>query len=271
MTHTTSPTVADFSDVDTEGLRTLIGQAIAELAELLPLLQELKDTRQRGLAGMTLTGRRVRDAQLRKDRAARLPNLKAGITITGDVDAPVNVAAVSLHAQLHDELATLVVWMRRRSAAAGVCHIRRPPAAPTARQLLTEIRDLADLSTSRRDLLTVTRTLQGLTGQVGNLVHADVGDSQEPCPHCGRHSLVVYLGPGVIRCEPDGPCVCDEPYCGCPKRPHEWYRAAPPDTPQLLRKSWKSTTRSWQGLARAQAAARFHHHATDTTEEPPTS
>lgn len=273
----TSTQPRPITDLDATELRVLIDQALTELQALLPLLGDLVDTRQRGLGFITATGRQALDKQVRKEHEARLPNLKAGVVITGDVPAPVNIAAVSLSGEIQTQLAHLTARLRRRMAEVGICPATRPPVGerPSTRQIIADARTVVRLVGSKKLLLEVARITQALTDQSRNFVHgSDRIEGGQVCPHCGRRSLVTYLTDGIVRCEKDPQtgreedCVCRDSYCECKVRNyrHEWYRNPPATTPALLRKKWKASSRSWHGLARDQA---LHERETAETNHQP--
>lgn len=242
-------TLGDLDHLDQDALRALAAADLAWLADLLPLLGRLTDTHQRGLGFLTVTGRAALDQQIRKERAARLPNLQAGIVITGEVPAPGNITAVSLAGEVPLRLLDVRQTMRNHLRRTGTPDPQMLPAQPTVTQIRTDVTRLLRLVHARDVLFTVARDVADITERVWNFVHGnDRTDHPKPCPHCGRRSLVVYLTKGLIRCEPDDqqPCVCDDSYCNCKVRhhTHEWHRDTPPS------KKW-----SWRTLARDQKRA----------------
>lgn len=224
--------------------------ALGQLEALQPLVERLTDTHQRGLGFLTPDARARLNAQVATDRLAHRTqphrdavgldwlNRDHDVKTSGHVRAPGNVAGLSVDADiaftLHDLVDKTTWWLNRR---AGICYAGRDelPAEPTAPQLIVRLRGLVVLTEDQRRLHHVWREVQRLNEDATYLVD---GDDQsrldDPCPHCGRDTLVVRWREDLIRCGRDQHtgafafCRCADPLCECKARPiayrHEWHR-----------------------------------------------
>lgn len=243
MTHTNTATEPDeVKGLSVEDLRVYIGQHLTDLATKLDQVQDLVDTRQRGLGFATAEALMAMDEQIRKERAARLWNEKArgGVKITGEVPAPGNIAAWSFLAEAHMLLLDESRRIVRAFHAAGVCTLHQLPPEPSIRQLLGHLRRLSWHLANARRLYRLYIQLEYLVDEATRLLEgADKTRLDGACPHCGRKTLVVYftatrhIPEGTIRCDRDPDtgafedCVCPDPFCACkndPRHRHEWHR-----------------------------------------------
>ena len=229
---------------DHTDLRTLISSCLHDLDRLLPLAGALVDTRQRGIGFLSVEARMVMDDLVRKERRDQLDNLKAGIKLTGATPAPGSIAAYSVREEAQRDLDELAEWLNHRMRTAGVCMVSGLSFAgigyddPHVARLARYVAETTSISLLRY----VHTTLEDITGRTRNVVDGrDIKAHPEPCPFCGRRTLVVYLtrpwehaaatGEGVIRCERDPhtgqyeTCVCNDTYCACKtggRHRHEW-------------------------------------------------
>jgi len=85
---------------------------------------------------------------------------------------------------------------------------------------------------NRQGLETILRDLEQLEDRAADVIDGPASTNHpEPCPWCGRMSLVVHhrskgRDQGFIRCEGTHPCRCDFENCECARNPiryrHEW-------------------------------------------------
>lgn len=238
----TQPNTTEQPHVSVEDLRVHIGQTLTDLAGKIRQVQDLVDTRQRGLGFATVESLAAMDEQIRKERAARLWNEKArgGVKITGDVPAPGNIAAWAYLAEAHMILLEESRRIVRAFHTAGVCSLHQLPPEPTIPQILGHLRRLSWHLATPRPLERLLRQLESLVDEATRLLDgADKTRLEGACPHCGRRTLVVYftgtrhVREGTIRCDRDPDtgqfedCVCPDPFCDCkndPRHRHEWHR-----------------------------------------------
>jgi hypothetical protein len=246
-------------------LRALIAVALADLVALVPRVRRFiahpEDTHQATGSFLTVEARAYMDDLVRSERLDRHRNLLEGIKVTGEVPAPVGVAASSIVAETETYLADAVHRLTTKLHAAGVCalvehenHSTTLEARGSVDELAVRLRGLVDMVGNPTRLIPIHRTLEDLVTRARRAAEGpDTAALPDPCPHCGRMSLLVHLSAGITRCERDTtssqrhPCRCTEPYCPCTRDRdyrHEWSRAA---------KAHTST--SWQGLRRAQKDA----------------
>lgn len=245
-------------DLAVETLRTLIVAGLDELEGLLPLVTRLYSTHQKGIGFLTVEARAVMDDTIRKEREARHWNyVHSGVKITGDVPAPGNISAYAIVAEVSMVLTGIVSDLTRRLRRAGLCLIAGAPYEATPEQLMASTRLLVGMLTNVDTLDHVDRETARLVAMAKKLVDGDDKKKHpEPCPHCGRMTLVIYISQGVIRCEKDAEteklerCLCNDsnsPYCPCRRNRtyrHEWFRKPP-----------TARERDWWDLKNAQTLA----------------
>jgi hypothetical protein len=262
---------------DLDGLRYDVMTALGQLEPLQELVARLTDTRQRGLGFLTPAARAAMDAQHAADRRYRTTqddrdvvgldwlNRDADIIPTGHVRAAGTVPAISVEADMYFTLRELVAktthWLVARE---GVCVVGAIPAEPTVHQLIGRIRTLVLHLTNERRLAHLLREARRLVDDATFVVDGDDRTLlPDPCPHCGRNTLVAYMRSDLIRCDRDargqyGICRCADPMCECKTRPvayrHEWHRtdAAAGDRTR--------TMRALSNLLTVSRAARTDHH-----------
>jgi hypothetical protein len=225
---------------DHTDLRTLIGSALLELDQLLPLAGGLVDTHQRGIGFLTVEAAKVMNDLVRSERRDRIAQAKDGIKLTGPVPAPGSIAAYSLREEAQrvcDELAQILTTRLNR---AGVCLIPTPPIPANWIGIhdphVARLADLVAVTRRTSTLRVIHGHVEDITTRVRRLIDGnDTKALPEPCPFCHRHTLVAYLAEDqeVIRCERDPKtgqhetCICDDSYCHCKtggRRRHEWHR-----------------------------------------------
>ena len=250
-TDTTAPTALDRAVMehnakygDHTDLRTLISSCLHDLDRLLPLANALVDTRQRGIGFLSVEARMVMDDLVRKERRDQLDNLKAGIKLTGATPAPGSISAYSILEEAQRDLDDLAEWLNHRMRTVGVCLVRDLSHAGFGYEdaHIARLAQYVAETTSVQLLRHAHVTLEDITTRTRNMVDGrDIKAHPEPCPFCGRRTLVVYLtrpwehagatGEGVIRCERDPKtgqyedCVCNDSYCPCKtaaRHRHEW-------------------------------------------------
>lgn len=239
MTHPatdTTETTTAARQVAVDDLRVHISTALTALGRHINAVHALVATRSRGLGFLTHEGKAAMDRQVIAERADRYWNLvnAGGVKITGEVPAPGSIPALQYLAETHTGLAHLVRRIVTAATRAGVCPIPRLAGEPTIPALIARLRELS-WRVNNLDLLTETlHDLENLTHHATSLLEGnDKTRLDEPCPHCGRPTLVVYFRDGVIRCDRDPhtglyePCACPDPMCDCHTNPHhrhQWYR-----------------------------------------------
>lgn len=241
--------------VPVEDLQAEISKSLTDLAALADLVHQLVDSHQRGLGFLTAEGRKILDAQLLADRKFRRTqpdrfdddgrlvlgldflNRDTMVAGTGHVATAATISALSVDAEILFTLHHLIRRVTKALERAGLCTLHRLPAEPPRNQLLAHLRKLCWDAPSRSLLTEVQRDLDQLH-EAANLV-IDGNDRtamDDPCPHCGRKTLVVYFRKGLIRCDRDPRtghfqvCRCPDSYCDCKQKPvsfrHSWWRAA---------------------------------------------
>jgi len=229
---------------DHTDLHTLIDGTLRELDQLLPLAGALIDTRQRGAGFLTVEARRVMDDMVRTDRRDQLENLKAGIKPSGATPAPGSISAYSIREEAQRDVDDLAEWLNHRMRTAGICLVRDQSYASIGYddQHIGRLADYVHATTNVGLLGEVHRTVEDITTRTRIVIDGrDAKALPDPCPFCGRHTLVMYAsrpwekrgatGEGVIRCERDPKtfkyetCTCDDSYCHCKTashQRHEW-------------------------------------------------
>lgn len=205
MTTATRPTAAQHRIREAQELQVLIVAALAQLEELLHQVRDLVDGRRVGAGG---GGGKLSDAK----------------------PAPIAVGAFSLLEEVPAYYDDLVGRLTAKLHAAGVCHVKEPTMTPYG-----GIRVLVRLVANPDRLKPIHRELEGFVLQARRVIDGSRPfPHPDPCPHCGRRSLLVHPVDEVIRCERDPDtnrqerCRCSDSYCPCqtnPKHRHQWLRA----------------------------------------------
>lgn len=232
-----------------ETLRTVIGSGLAKLEELMPHVEQLILTHQRGIGFMTVEAKAMQDEMLRKERAARFPKITGPlgtasftrptsvIAASGERPAPGNISAYSIRAEVAMRLGEVIHYLTRKLRDAGVCMVDGVPREPTFAQLVETLLSLSGVLANVRTLEWVSQEIEQLVSKATRLVDGDDKKQHpKPCPHCGRMTLVIYISQGKIVCEKDPEtgqfetCICNDansPYCPCRRNRahrHEWSR-----------------------------------------------
>lgn len=233
-------------------LRADIATELQVLVDLADQLEDLADTRQSvGLGFMTEDLRRLADQQARADRAAvrtqperEIPGTDwmnaAAILGSGQVPAPVTIAAVSASAEISFALQHHIRRLAPAAVRAAAVLVPgghgRLPAAPSSEgdvaQLVEHLALLVDVYSSRPGLEEILRDLDQLEATAREVVDGPARTRHpEPCPWCGRPSLVIIhreqgRDTQLIRCAGRHACECDYEFCDCHRNPfrnrHEW-------------------------------------------------
>lgn len=280
-------------------LREEIRKSLRKLVELEPKLDALAQTRQTVAAGLETDETRARrDAQTRLDRAAARgyqPERPLGLdflnvaaaAVGGVVAAPATIAAVSALAEIHFGLlhhlrrlsrpALLVALEHEQTLEedAAVCPWPRHPIvveplgadatiAELAVQLVRTLRDYQN----RPGLQAILDDLDRLEEAARTALDGPARTNHpDPCPWCGRDSLVIHHREDgrpvqVIRCEGRHECHCDFEWCPCHRNPfanrHEWVNSG-------------RATNTWHQLHNLQTSRKealmLETRATDALEE----
>lgn len=220
-----------------DNLQTEVAKLLTAIGNLAPLLQDLRDTYQPGLGFLTPEGKEAQGAAHLADKRDLALRAAAGYTtVTGSSPSPGNLAAVSAGGILTRTLHRLVRHLVADLARYGVCTLVRVPADATTDELLAAIRNLVNQTPNMVLLARLQADLATLRDELTTTIDGnDRTVLKAPCPWCGLHSLVVYFGEHLIRCDRDPetgrhePCVCNDHLCECRIRPaefrHEWHRA----------------------------------------------
>lgn len=226
---------------------TAVSEQLTTISNLIPLINALTNTRQRGLGFVTYEGKQIQNEMLRKDREERdrlikyarrhniLP-LDGLITGRGASPAPVNIVAVSVEAHVHTTLHHNIRQLVRHQAVQGICTLVRVPEDANLHELVTSTRSLSWACTDTQLLQGIERDLEQLVDDAHRLIDGnDRTVLAADCPHCGNRTLVVYFADDLIRCDRHPrtgryePCTCPDPLCECKTRPrafrHEWHRS----------------------------------------------
>lgn len=242
-------------------LRADIATELTTLVEQATQLRAIAGTRHRvGPRFLSPATRERLDDQVREDRKARrtLPvrvdkktgepvlgqdwlNRDTALAGVGEAPAPAQPAITSADA---DILFTLQHWVQRlarilrdqlKAADAGqFCLWPAPPAAVIHYDLGADVDVLADQLrllvagySDRHRLERILRELTWSSKQAAEVIQGPARtEHSDPCPWCGRRSLVVHhrdengaeLNHQIIRCERldvDHACECDDPVCSC--------------------------------------------------------
>lgn len=227
--------------------QTAVAEHLTTIANLVPLVGALTNSRQRGLGFLTWEGRQIQDEMIRKDRddlvkrafyarkRNRLP-LDGFVHGRGESPAPGNIVAVSVEAHLHTTLHHLIRQLVTDQARNGVCTLTRIREDASLTDLVAALRALVWQTTTMQLLDTIDRDLEHLVDDAHRLIDGNdrtVLDAN--CPHCDNRTLVVYFADDLIRCDRHPktgryePCTCPDPLCDCKTRPrayrHEWHRS----------------------------------------------
>ncbi|WP_426243731.1 hypothetical protein [Nocardioides sp. LHG3406-4] len=242
---------------DASDLQALLLADLGAIHELIPVLRHLVDTRQAGLGFLSVEAAKVQDDLIRKERRDRVRHAQDRVTTTGVVPAPGSINAFSLLADWTFLLVDIEQTITRHLLHVGICHIKTRPSStqPSDTERLHVAEGLARVTTRRPLLERLHRDAADLHERIDRAIEGtQVKAMPDPCPWCGRHTLVADLTAGVITCgrDPDTgeheTCLCSDSYCACKTSPrrhrHTWHRDQP---------GHKST--SWHGLRHAINAA----------------
>lgn len=217
-----------------------VGKILLSLAGHLELLTELRDTRQANR--IPVLAPEVRESINRQDgadRRQRRESLIAGFPeATGATRAPVNLATATVLVEARMELTQWVRRILRGHTAAGICLIPRVAPTDDPVVLCDQLRDLVWTMGRIRNVKQLRRDVEHLVVAAQRIVDGEDRRSlPDPCPWCGRLSLVFYPEAGMTVCErKPGPggrrpeCFCPADLCPCkatgaPKFEHAWYFA----------------------------------------------
>jgi hypothetical protein len=236
-------------------LRVDICRELGTLATNWVHLERLVGSRQSvGLGFLTAEARELLDRQTREDRAAMRSNPDRAIAGTdwmnrlanlgtGQVQAAVTVPAVSLAAEvlfaLQHHVRRLALPAARAAAAVipggrGRLPVGLPVTDAPTPQLIEQLADLVEVWTNRPGLQDLLRELEHLNRKVLDVVDGPARTNHpEPCPWCGRSSLVVHHArreagrdATFIRCEGTHRCECTYEFFECHRNHvrnrHEW-------------------------------------------------
>ena len=236
--------------VPIDDLQVLVSTALSVLTDWATQLDDLVDSRQRGLGFLTPLGRVARDQYIRTERRARVdtshPNIgrdiglaymrrsSTEVPVPGEHPAPVNMPVTSLLAEARFVLLDRIREITKAMTKAGVCPLYRMPLDPDLDELISYLRRLTWHTTNRRLLEHTHRDIERLNEQADRVVDGNDQDQlDDPCPNCGRHTLVVTFRNLTITCDRDKHtghferCECNDPLCVCHndlKYRHQWHQ-----------------------------------------------
>lgn len=234
--------------VDVQDLQLDVSATLTDLHVLSDLVQQIVDTRQRGLGFLTPDARMAQDQMMRAERRSRVDTEKRHLGLawmrgtpathgTGHITGAGNPTALSVDADITFTLIHLATRCVRALARAGVCALHQLPGEPTTADHIAHLRALAWASPSPPLLTSIQRELNHLVEAATFVVDGNDRLQLGDCPHCGKrtsNTLVVYFKTGVVRCDRDprtghyAPCTCRDDYCACKHKPvshrHEWHR-----------------------------------------------
>jgi hypothetical protein len=225
-------------------LHMAVADLLHELGKLAGYVTDLTSTHQRGVGYLDDAGRLALDKLVRTERAARFPTTEyrelgqkfmLGVPTslgTGQVRAAGNIAAISADAELTATLQhltrRLVKTLVRDNAPVDM---PRLPADPSIVDRLHHLYELSWLTNNTRILGEIERDLTASVDALNSVIDGAFRKQHpDPCPHCGRHTLVAYFHEEVIRCvrpEHGEPCVCGVDNCPCKydaTHVHEWHQ-----------------------------------------------
>lgn len=281
-----------------EVLRTEISKHLTELSILDGYIQPLKVSRQRSLLGfMSPEARQVLEQLTHEELLARrdhihdgqgddvgLKFMNADWAVRGTASqAPANISPAAFDAiawatlqhQVHQATRHLTAADEHLERTRGWCPWPKvvrdlplvdhngTPTDPGMGALAARLRILTWDIRYTRLLEDISRELAHLRTLAELIVDgSDRTSLPDPCPHCGRHTLVVLWRtdtdnngvriPDVARCEKDPktghhePCTCESAWCECKTTPvtyrHTWWHS-PRDAPD------PRTAHDWHDLA----------------------
>lgn len=245
----------DHDGTDAAVLATEIDRKLSDLGALLPLVDKLVDSHQRGLSFLSPDAKDALDHAAREEKAHRVdtnprfqtPGLQwmrgtTGGGVLGAVGVPGNVTAISAQADITFTVHDLTRRIRTSLAKAGICPLSRLAADATTQDRLEHLSALVwvapDVASAAQLLRSVDRDLEHLVGLADLVVNGNDKTTYGDCPHCRRPTVVVYFRPEfLIRCDRDQktghyePCVCRDPDCLCKYKPttfrHTWQKERP--------------------------------------------
>lgn len=238
VTHQTSldPAAEDFAHLTT--VRVEILTLVDELADLNDTVTELLTARpQTGLGFLSFDRRTRLDDERRSERADH----RADAYLTGTAaptkpspapgDLTVIEARVVMAGAVHDACRRIT---RRLLAAEQTCTIIRIPQTATFTRRLEHLAELARTTTHTPTLTRVLADLQNAERAARTAIDGNPRTLlDEPCPHCGRRTLLVDFNNDLITCDVDHTtgrhhrCECTTSSCAChydPTHRHTWHR-----------------------------------------------
>lgn len=250
-----------------EDLAADVAVVVRKLQRQIPLVDELRDSRQPGRPFIPPSVKQVMGDQYVKDRRARREAEVAGFPPgSGASPAPGNMPGWALVAEFTLTLRNQLTRLLAHHARQGVS--RRgletvlgpiPGSEATARDLagyLYELLWTIDRASLVRDVAREITHLRQLATRLLDGEDRQQLREQSTCPYCRAGALVAYIESGVIECDrvhdPAGhlvPCLCplDAPHqvgCRCREDPaftHTWLV----DRPLSSRNSWKYLQTHW--------------------------
>ena len=273
-------------------LRAEITTVLARLNTWTAQLDELADTHQTLGHGVTTDQHRaIRNRQDAADRAAargHQPRTTPGLDWlhptyvhgTGKVDAPVTMPVVSVSAEIRTTLQHHIHRLGKPARLAYVSHPRRAGKTHALEVLRVAVDDhgithltnrlavLVWTYTNRPGLEAILRDLDHLDTRARHTINGpDQTNHPDPCPWCGRHTLVItHRAAGrdtaYVTCTGTHPCHCPDQWCPC-QRPgtrhrHEWTNS---------RHDHLNWTRLARDIAHQEHEMTAETHARDTLDQ----
>jgi hypothetical protein len=229
------------NELEVTALRAVISGALVALSVEMVLLNALAMApRQEKNYLLSPDALRQQDEMLSKSRKDLLLARTRGFNPAVISRPPAPVTILDLLAQIHASLVhhetrawRILRAVPARSRRMDLTDQQRLTALETA---VANVRDVAWLSDVEADLQRLVQASKDLLdGEQKSMMDA-------PCPHCGRMTLVIHKGTGLVRCEADPKtghretCLCSvgaiahthelDDSCGCTHgRRHQWKRA----------------------------------------------
>ncbi|GAA1909192.1 hypothetical protein GCM10009737_07960 [Nocardioides lentus] len=252
-------------DVQLAALPPLLGSMLAELVTLAGECDTVATARHHtGPGFLSPEAKNAMNEQHRKERHARYFNQLMGVEAPGWAPTPMNIAAVSIAAEIDRFLIDIVDDLHRRLARARLCLISEPWRGFRDQRLTRDqagryAADLLSVYTRPAELRRIHAEGENLAARARRFLDgAQTVAHDQPCPWCGHMTLVAHLTAGVIRCESDRhtgrrlPCVCPDQYCACKTSPvghrHEWHRDVLKADPAPGETKHRLHSQTWHGL-----------------------
>lgn len=245
------------TDPEVAELQAEIAALLTDIATLVPFVQALTDSYQRGRGFLTYEGRQTLDRLVRDERAAGRARTDRrdndGNVIVGlrwlhptyvlpgsdNTKTPGNFRGIAVEADITFTIQQLIRTLSRRRAAtvlprSNVLAALDLPTDPTLDQLLGHLGHLVRLTPAASALRPLVRDLERVKESADLLVNGqDRARLGDPCPHCELMTLVRHLDTGLTICdrtvtaEHYDACVCPDPMCECKRSPisfrHTWH------------------------------------------------